>query len=581
MGWDRMLQILTGRFFESKHKLEQQETEAVLYSNFWFISKINTPVGVLNPARYGVREATAYVFRYVNKYERASDKDPMVLAHSDEAVDQFRALCCLWFRAMFHPDRAFVESMIRPVRRSFSGGVVPARHVDHYFAPSVESTHEQREGFSSFLSSVLSLPREKYLRVITCVRAFCDSLEAIVTNYDVAYSLLIYMLEALSKASDEKFTPVWTDYEEGQRRKVDKLCEEMDGDLARRLREVLTNTPHLKLSKRFMDFVSGNIQESFFTTDAVGRTWPIRKSELPRLLKNLYTTRSLYVHELEEVLDESRHVWPDPTDDTTRTRNEPYLTYSGLVRLARTVLINFITNAPKVEAEQAHWRGQLPGIVSVEMSPEYWIWKTDGFEPKFAKHRFNGVAAHFLDLIPKDGAKMAPIGPLVEMIEGMIPNPQEHLPALVGIYWLYNTFIVPECTRPNWEQRVRDVLEKATECHMEYLVSAVLIGARAGFDAATSERAYREYLQHRHKPLAVWVAGLLDVAVLCHIANLYYEEGKPDDHKRLLNEAVLDAPFNPRLQQQLIGARDSGSTIDVSSLIGHRVRVEPPINYDI
>lgn len=353
-----MLQILTGRFFERKQKLEQQETEAVLYSNFWFISDINTPVGVLNPSRYGAREATAYVFRYVNKYERASDKDPLVLAHSDEAVDQFRALCCLWFRALFHPDRAFVEAMTRPSSRRFSGGPVPARHVDHYFAPSVESTHEQRQGFSSLLNSVLSLPREKYLRVITCVRAFCDSLEAIGTNYDVAYSLLIYMLEALSKASDEKFTPVWADYEEGQRRKLDKLCDEMDDDLASRLREALINTPHLKLSKRFMDFVSGNIQDSFFTTDAVGRTWPIRKSELPRLLKNLYTIRSLYVHELEEVVDERRHVWPDPTDDSSRIRNEPYLTYSGLARLARTVLINFINNAPKVEAEQAHWRGQ-------------------------------------------------------------------------------------------------------------------------------------------------------------------------------------------------------------------------------
>jgi hypothetical protein len=577
-----MLQILTGRFFEGKRKLEEQETEAVLYSNFWFLREINTPVGVLNPARYGTREATAFVFRYVNKYERASDRDPMVLAHSDEAVDQFRALCTLWFRALFHPDRAFVEAMTRPFPRGFSGGIVPARYVDRYFTASVESTHEEREGFSTFLNSVLSLPREKYLRVITCVRAFCDSLEALGINYDVAYSLLIYMLEALGKASDEKFTPVWEDYEEGQRKKLDKLCEEMHADLARRLRETLISTPHLKLSKRFVDFVSGNVQDSFFTTDAVGRTWPIRKSELPRLLKNLYTTRSVYVHELEEVLDDHRHVRPEPTDDTTRHRNEPYLTYSGLVRLARAVLLNFITTAPKLNAEQTHWRGQLPGIVSVEMSPEYWIWRTEGFESKHAKHRFSGVAAHFLDLLPKDRAMMAPIGPLVEMIDGMIPNaPKEHLPALIGIYWLYNCFIVPDHQRPNWEQRVQEVLEKATECHMEYLVSAVLSGGRAGFDATASENAYREYLRHRHKPLAVWVAGLLDVAVLCHIANLYHEEGKLDDHRRLLSEAILDAPFNPNLQQRLSEARDGGYIVDVSSTLGRRVRVEPPINYEI
>lgn len=577
-----MLQILTGRFFEGKGKLEEQETEAVLYSNFWFIREINTPVGVLNPARYGTREATAFVFRYVNKYERASNNDPMVLAHSDEAVDQFRALATLWFRALFHPDRAFVEAMTRPYPRGFGGGIVPARYVDRYFTASVECDYEERAGFSTFLNSVLSLPREKYLRVITCVRAFCDSLEALGINYDVAYSLLIYMLEALGKASDEKFTPVWEDYEEGQRKKVDKLCGEMEGDLARRLRETLTNTPHLKLSKRFMDFVSGNIQDSFYTTESVGRTWPIRKNELPRLLKNLYTTRSVYVHELEEVLDESRHIRPEPTDDTTRIRHDPFLTYSGLVRLSRAVLINFIHSAPKLGTEQAHWRAQLPGMVSVEMSPEYWIWKTDGFEAKHAKKLFSGVAAHFLDLIPKDGAAMAPIGPVVEIVEHLIPKAsKEHQPALLGIFWLYNCFIVPDRQRPNWKQLIQGVLEKATECHMEYLVSAVLCGGRAGFDAATSERAYREYLQHRHKPQCVWVAGLLEATVVCHVANLYHEEGKHDDHRRLLGEAVLDTPFNRALQQRLTEARDAGSIIDVDSLLGRRIRVEPPINYQI
>jgi len=577
-----MLQILTGRFFENKGKLEEQETEAVLYSNFWFIREINTPVGVLNPARYGTREATAFVFRYVNKYERASDKDPMVLAHSDEAVDQFRALATLWFRGLFHPDRAFVDAMTRPYPRGFGGGIVPARYVDRYFNASVECDHKEREGFSTFLTSVLSLPREKYVQVITCVRAFCDSLEALGINYDVAYSLLIYMLEALGKASDEKFTPVWEDYEEGQRKKVDKLCGEMSGDLARRLRETLTNTPHLKLSKRFMNFVSGNIQDSFFTTDSVGRTWPIRKSELPRLLKNLYTTRSVYVHELEEVLDESRHVPPEPTDDTTRIRHDPYLTYSGLVRLARAVLINFIASAPKLDSEKIHWRGQLPGMVSMEMSPEYWIWRTEGFEAKHAKHRFSGVAAHFLDLIPKDGAAMAPIGPLVEIVEGMLPKaPKEDVPALIGIYWLFNCFIVPQHKRPDSEQHLQEALDRVADCHMEFLVSAVISGSGLSFDAAASEAAYREYLRHKHKPLAVWVAGLLDVAVLCHVANLYHEEGKPDDHRRLLSEAVLDAPFNLGLQQRIADARDAGSVVDVPSMLGHRVRVELQINYEI
>jgi hypothetical protein len=169
----------------------------------------------------------------------------------------------------------------------------------------------------------------------------------------------------------------------------------------------------------------------------------------------------------------------------------------------------------------------------------------------------------------------------VEIVEGMLTKAsEEDVPALIGIYWLFNCFIVPQRKRPDWEQHLQKALDRVPDCHMEFLVSAVLSGSGLSFDAAASEAAYREYVRNRHKPLAVWVAGLLDVAVLCHVANLYHEESKPDDHRRLLGEAVLDAPFNPALQQRIAEARDSGSVIDVPSMLGHRVRVEPPITYE-
>ena len=51
---------------------------------------------------------------------------------------------------------------------------------------------------------------------------------------------------------------------------------------------------------------------------------------------------------------------------------------------------------------------------------------------------------------------LAPIGPLVAIVEGLLPKaPKEYLPALMGIYWLYNCLIVPEHKRPDWEQHLQ------------------------------------------------------------------------------------------------------------------------------
>ncbi|QEL13857.1 hypothetical protein [Limnoglobus roseus] len=558
-----MLQILTGRFFEGEGKLEQQPTEAILYSNWMCCGTIKTPVGELRRTHYGEGLVSSYVFHYVNKYERASDKDPMVLAHSDEAVDHFRYLCCVWNRAIFHPNRAIVESLANQ----------GTRYVDRFLDRRIDAAGEDRDAFGKFVADVTSLPRGKYLKVIACVRAFSDSIEAIQANFDVAYSMLVYMLEAMGKVSDDKHTPNWDDYEEGQRRKLDSVFTRVDYNVAGEIKSILTNTQHLKLSKRFSEFVIKHVRDTFYTDEAKGRNWAIRKSELPRLLKNAYTSRSGYVHDLEEALEDVRFNCSDSVTDTIRFGHDVYLSYSGLVRLARHVLISFVSSSLKLEREEVNWRSQLPGMMMAEMSPEYWIWRHEGFSQEHAKHRFGGVALYFMELLTKPTATMITLRPLMDQLDSQLDKAKaSNKPAIIAMLWLYNMHIVQSHATPNWKERIHSAIDADATCRIEYLAVIALVQGRLSFDGIATEQAYREYQQHRYKPSSVSLPPRLEVAVLCYAANVYLEESKHDDYKRLVDEAITDMAGIGDVQSTLATARDANLLVDIATMLGQPAR---------
>lgn len=561
-----MLQILTGRFFEGQGKLERKPVQAILYSNWDWVVAAETPVGVLERSRYGEGTVASYVFNYVNQYEKYDDDDRMVLAESNEAVSQFRTLCTVWFRSVFHPNRAFVESL---VSRN-------PRHLARYLNAQNSATWDEVQGFCQFLDDVLSLPRKTFLQVMACARAFTDSVEAITTNFDVAYSLLVYMLEALGKASGETFTPTWADYEEGQRKKIDAICATLDPGTVDALRAVLTNSQHLKLSKRFVGFVLGHVQDGFYTREAEGRKWAIRKSELPRLLRNVYTTRSGFVHELRHTSRELKYFCIDPAGDVVRVRGDVHLSYSGLVRLARHVLLSLVSSAPKVQTEAIDWREQLPGRLRVQLAPDYWIWDTRGFGERFAKFRFNGVVAYFMDLFTKHQPAMIDLQPLIEAIESMFPTARaENRPALGAMYWLYNKHIVPEYRAENWEAKLDTFMQGVDGGNIETLALAALMQWEPSLSGSESEGVFRAYVAQRHQPLGVHLPPRLEEAILCHVANTYLNEGKGDDFRRLLDEVVSELAGFPELQASLTASRDRGRPVELAPLLGQPASSPP------
>jgi hypothetical protein len=195
-----MLQVLSGKFFGTG-QINEHEFDSVFYSNLGWIQPVATAVGELRPADARGTSISSYVFRYTMRYERRPN-DILVMPSGDEAAEQFRTLACLWFKAFFHPDRNHVEMLCRQEPRHASDGGVPSRFVDTFFDQRLMKTIQEIEGFVKFIDKAIGMPRAAYRLVISCASAFLDALEAIDTNRDLAYSMFVYSLEALTQASD-------------------------------------------------------------------------------------------------------------------------------------------------------------------------------------------------------------------------------------------------------------------------------------------------------------------------------------------------------------------------------------------
>jgi hypothetical protein len=195
-----MLQIISGRFFGSG-PVEEMESDAILYSNLSWMFPIRTTVMELRPADLWHSAGLAsYVVRYTNRNERRPN-DALVLAAADEAVDQFRLLTSFWFKAFFHPDRTHVELLCRTKSRSSLDSRVPRSFVPRFFSEGLSATATEAEGIRKFVTKVLAMPRQSYRLTVACIAGFFDALETIGTNFELGYSLLVYVLEALGQGA--------------------------------------------------------------------------------------------------------------------------------------------------------------------------------------------------------------------------------------------------------------------------------------------------------------------------------------------------------------------------------------------
>ena len=567
-----MLQIISGRFF-SGGKVNERESDAVLYSNYSWIAPIKTSVAELRPVdTYGSRVAS-YVLRYTIRYEptptTGTEQAVLVLPSAEEAVEQFRLLASFYFHSFFHVDRTYVETLCRTQASHSFDTIVPRVFVPRFFDLAKRGTQLEAVAFVQFVEKVLAMPRKQYRLLISCLAGFFEALEAIGKNFDLAYSIMVYMLEALSK-SGEQPRPVWEDYDQNLRGRLDKQLAPVDPKTADGVRAILLDNPHLKLKKRFVNFISTHVNDTYFTSEAEGLRFALSKSELGRTLGNLYDARSGYVHELKQVQEQLRLHWVATDSDVFRWMNEAHFTFAGLVRLGRHVLASFIDHQPVAEREDyPGWRAELPGIIQHEFAPEYWVGLPDNFQAAQARKRFSGFFEHLVTNFSKPRILLLDLRQLMERIEDLAPfaKATDRLPML-ALYWMFNCMIPEGDRRPGWDTFLFRWNSEIEQCAIELVVVYIFLGHKLPWPVAECVTAFEQYQESRHKAAATHLPRLAEIAVMAEIANLFLDGGHVDRYEEWIDRGILDAAGGKAIQDYLRGCREKRQPVDIQHVLG-------------
>lgn len=557
-----MLQIISGKFFKSDNRYIHQG-KGITYSNYSWIQPIKTCIATLEPVDT-YRPVSSYVINYINQIEK-EEGSRLVRIGDSEIVQQFQLLCMFGLKAFFDIDRSNVEINCRQKPKDSGDIYLPSIFVTHFFESQILGRMHEIEAFIKFVDKVIGLPREKYLLVINCLNNFSHALQVLNHNLDLAYSVLVYSIDSLSQSFGD-FAGRWEDYAPEIRNKLESCFSKIDPTLSNEIRQILLSSSNFRLQQRFINFVTDHVSDSFFIDEAIDIRNALRKSELKRALRNAYTMRSQYTHQLRPIQEQLK-IPQIARGDVFYWGNEPYLTFGGLTRLAYHVINNFIWKQEYLKSEEYDWRRDLPGTVMMEMAPQYWIWKHEGFVPSEATKRFSGFLSHIQEVILSEGS-LVDLRKLLEKYESLVPSAkkEDKIPML-AMYYLYNLYIVEKAKRPNYEDFIKQYEDEFNECCIEMMIVYLLSKKRWPWDIGKCVSHYNMYKQNKFSKNALRVPVLIELCLIVEIANIYLESGGIDRYSGWLDVALLEASGKPDIQKLINECKSKRVEVDYNLIL--------------
>ena len=349
---------------------------------------------------------------------------------------------------------------------------------------------------------------------------------------------------------------------------------------AKAIRKALLDNSQLKLTTRFVDGIAELVNDDFFLGESAKRQQALPRSQLEQVLRNLYKTRSGYVHELRGLHDQLRTPGfaSDGKTDLFVWDSEPYLTLAGVVRLTHHVLRSYLRQQPQLEKERyPQWRKELPGIVTVEFAPRYWIWQAQGAIGENAHSRFSGVVSHFIETFQKADGKLTDLRDLVSKIESILGQTKaDNRKSLFAIYVLWNSVIVESARSANRDKFLAKHGDLLESCSVQsFAVHLILGDDPVTWAPDECESCVREYERRRHKRNAVSFPRRLEIALAVETANRFRDAGDHEKLREWMRHAKMDAAGMPELQSEIDSNVTGEGRLSIRRVLGfHREGTE-------
>lgn len=545
-----MLQISSGKFFYDSD-LHVTKRTIVLYSNLKHNSAIETKVGRLEPTFIGSDEQVeTYLFTFENKMPKGGI---LVATGEEEIIEQFIYYCSIKFKSIFSRDLDVIKKYCNNSPKDETLSNSPLSLVSHFFNKKNYTTDTTVEDFIVSIEKLIGLPRKVYLGVMACYRNTYHSLLHLSTNVDLAYSQLVYCLESLAQNFDG-FVPTWNDYDQNIRPKLDVLLSAIENEeLSEEIRTILLKSSNLKNQSRFINFILQNTNDSFFQIEAFESKFAIKKLDLSVALGNTYGQRSSFVHALQSMKKEAK--MPTVTNgEVFLEEGAPFLTYRGLIRLTLHVLTNVTNAQPFLEKEDYNWHDDLPGVVKMNLAPQYWLGNTTNFKPEYATKKLEGFVIAFTSMLQnKEKVLKFDLRPLLELYEKLLPNSKEFDKLnMYALYIFYHELVAEELKLPNYLATIDKYKDLLAKCSIEAMLLELFLEDLSGnWDANTRELTFMQYKKQSYKIKKLSLPNSIEVTIILAIANEFLEENNEYKFKELINVALNQLSGSIKLQEKL------------------------------
>lgn len=445
-----MLQIAAGRFFRPDVPLNETEHRYTVYSNAWFIGDppIAFPVGeVIASTEMGhTSSAMIAVLDRLEQQRPDGTDDFMIATGGTNLVDD------LAYVMTFVLNRTVSRNHDQTRRLVTGVGALRGRSANDLFPELFEPRQtvqpDQWDDLRRFMNDLLCLSRDDFARVMRVIRNSVDATRRALDDPTGAYTDLVAALESIS--DDKLSTPVtWDRYDGSKRKIIDAVLTDVGQEVADRVRAAVLEADRAGLKRRFVSSTLARLSPDYYRDDAAGTVRPPRAPDLEQMLGVAYDIRSRRSHVLED-LGEGVWLFTDGAETAYEPSFERVLTLAGLWRLIRHVVRRYVSDAEKVAPEPWDYRDALPGIVEMQLAPQYWIWQPGGLTAATATRRLDGFAEALIGWIAGHHTDGLPLDQVCQEIEDLVPTlpDGEAKTSLIATHVLWHAWVDPADHRP-------------------------------------------------------------------------------------------------------------------------------------
>jgi hypothetical protein len=546
-----MFQISTGKFFSLQDRSKHDE-QFYFYSNVLIEGTHCHSLPFFTVKVISIEKSVKYQVDYV----LVTKVDNLIIKIGEkDFIQQFIQLWSFYFNCIAVKEQDELEFLLNQSEVSLLTT-----------SSSKTISSEDFISFSLFITNLVNLDRNSYQSILSSISLVVDSKRLIFTNFDLAYTSLVYSLESLSQ-KHEKYIPVWEDYYEDSKKNLNKVFELVPQKFINKIKTILIGNKQFKLKKRLETFILKNLSEDFFFRDDSNRGNRIRKSVLKRCLNNLYQSRSSFVHTLKP-LDEILQTTTKPHDYIMRFGN-PHFTYHGLTRLIKEVINNYILSLPIGGFEQIDWVSKTSNRVIRELASSCWIGMPKKFDGTKPNSWFSELAKM---LIPPRGiTDQSKILLKIEQI--FASSKKEFKPALFHYYVLYNMIFPNE----NGEKFVSSHKKYLGNCIHYYFIIAY---KNLSFKWINSEKieeqvdlddfnkVFSQYNKTKFHKNKLFLHGDAEVLILAAAANLALDNSDIPKFKEYISTALTESGGKSYLVHSLSNSLTKTTHVEIKSLFG-------------